>query len=75
MGLFTKKESMSISIPDMSCGHCEAKVTAALKGVKDVTAMKIDLPGKKATLTINSGLNFEVVNEALSKAGYPAQLV
>ncbi len=77
MGLFGSKPSMIISIPNMNCGHCEAKVSNALKALEGVGKFSVDLPGKKVNLTLKPGkeLGFDAINEALSAAGYPAEQV
>lgn len=40
----------TISIEGMSCQHCVNTVTAALQAVAGVTAVTVDLAGKKATV-------------------------
>lgn len=73
MGLFSKSETLDVTIPDMNCGHCEAKVTKALGTVPGVGKIKVDLPGKKVQISVKEGTGFDVINQALTAAGYPGE--
>jgi copper chaperone len=56
-------------LPDMSCGHCRAAVTEAVKEVDAQAEVTVDLAQK--TATVHSGLSREQLASALSEAGYP----
>jgi copper chaperone len=60
----------TLSIPDMSCGHCKAAVTSALTSVPGVVAVDIDLEGRSALVEGNAAL--ATLLAALDLAGYPA---
>jgi P-type Cu+ transporter len=75
MGLFGSKKSVEYRVPDMNCGHCEAKVTAALAGVSGVKKV-VATSGDKRLVIEYSGEtapNLATVNGVLEPAGYPAQ--
>jgi copper chaperone len=55
------------SVPDMSCGHCTARVEEALKPLG--TAIVVDLDAKKARL--DSEKPVPEILAALEEAGYP----
>ncbi len=59
-----------LSIPDMSCDHCRAAVTAALAAVPGVASVEVDLGRLTAEVTGDSSL--ADLLSALDKAGYPA---
>jgi copper chaperone len=59
-----------LSIPAMSCGHCEAAVTAALTGLPGVVTVEVDLAGR--TARVEGGAPLGSLLSALSAAGYPA---
>lgn len=63
---------VNLSIPDMSCGHCKAAVTAALTSVTGVTKVEVDLDGRAARVEGDAALAALV--SALDQAGYPATL-
>jgi copper chaperone len=57
------------TLPDMSCGHCVAAITEALKVVDAQASVNIDLPAK--TAQVNSAQSRDILAAALSEAGYP----
>ena len=63
---------MKFSVPDMSCGHCVATVTKAIKTLDAAAEVKVDLAGK--TVTVDSSLPAPAVAKALEDAGYPAKV-
>ncbi len=60
----------TLSIPDMSCGHCKATVEATLAGVPGVAAVRVDLAARK--VAIEGPANVPALLAALDLAGYPA---
>ncbi len=62
----------TLSIPDMSCGHCKATVERALGEVPGVGTVTIDLAARAATVTGPADL--APLLAALDAAGYPASL-
>ena len=59
-------------IPDMSCGHCVATVTKAIKSADPDAVAEVDLI--KRTATVSSRLDSHDIVAALDDAGYPATL-
>ena len=57
-----------MNIEGMSCMHCAARVEKALNAL-GVTA-KVDLEGKKATVTLDSPVSDEALKKAVEDAGY-----
>jgi copper chaperone len=60
---------MRFSVPDMTCGHCVATVTKAIKTLDPAAEVKVDLAGK--TVTVGSSSPAPAVAKALEDAGYP----
>ncbi len=56
-------------LPDMSCGHCRAAVTEAVKEVDAAAEVAVDLTEK--TVRVESALSREQLAGALTEAGYP----
>lgn len=56
-------------LPDMSCGHCLAAVTAAVKEADGQADVKVELAQR--TVKVESGLSREALADVLSEAGYP----
>jgi len=55
-------------IPDMTCGHCSAAVTQALRALDEQARIEIDLPSHQ--LRVESSRSREQLVAALSAAGY-----
>ena len=76
MGLFGKnKNQMQLSVPEMSCGHCEAKIRNLLGELPEVTEVKADSRNKVATLVLNDDMrpSIEAISAALADSGYTAE--
>lgn len=59
-----------LSLPDMTCGHCEKRVSDALNG--KVASFAIDLPSHQVTVETD---DLPSVIALLDEAGYDAQEV
>ena len=57
------------TLPDMSCGHCVAAITEALKAADAQARVEIDREAR--TAEVNSTLPRETLAAALTEAGYP----
>jgi copper chaperone len=57
------------NLPDMSCGHCVAAVTEALKDADARAGIQVDLASR--TAQVDSTLPRETLAAALAEAGYP----
>ncbi len=71
MGIFTKKSKdpkTILSIPAMSCGHCEKTITDILLQIDGVESVKADASRKEAVVT--GSASFETLKEALSATAY-----
>ena len=76
MGLFSKSGNSTVeyTIPNMACGHCEAKVKSALEGMESVK--KVDASSKTKLATIHydgDAPTLDAVNSALETSGYFAE--
>ncbi len=58
-----------LSIEGMSCGHCVAHVTSALKGVHGVTSVHVDLATKSAAVE-GDALDDALLTAAVDEVGY-----
>lgn len=56
-------------LPDMSCGHCVAAITQALKAADAQAGVQIDLAAR--TAEVDSALPREALAAVLAEAGYP----
>jgi len=61
---------MKFNVPDMSCGHCVATITKAVKALDPAADVTADLVGK--TVTVETAAPAAAVARALDDAGYPS---
>jgi copper chaperone len=60
---------IEFQIPNMTCGHCAARVTQAIRTVAPEARMEFDLAAHRVTLDADEAR--ETLAEALTEAGYP----
>ncbi len=60
---------MTFNLPDMTCGHCVATVTKAIKTLDSTAEVKADLARK--TVSVETSAPAGAVSKALEDAGYP----
>ncbi len=60
-----------IDITGMTCAHCSSRVEKALNGLDGVEA-KVNLKKNQATVTLADNITDDMLNAAISEAGYKA---
>ena len=63
----------TLSIPDMTCGHCRASVETALSALPGAGAISVDLPTRQASVA--GDLPAATLLAALDEIGFPATVV
>lgn len=63
----------TLTVPDMTCGHCKASVESALNALPDAGAVTVDLAAK--TVTTTGTAPAAALLKALDEVGFPATLV
>jgi copper chaperone len=58
-----------LSVPGMTCGHCEAAVASEVGAVAGVTAVEVDLETKQVVVR-GENLDREAVVAAIDEAGF-----
>ena len=64
-------ETVTYTVPGMSCGHCKAAVTEEVSAVAGVDAVDVDLETKLVTIS-GTGLDDARLRAAIEEAGYEA---
>ncbi|GIW06571.1 MAG: hypothetical protein KatS3mg060_1376 [Dehalococcoidia bacterium] len=65
-----------LSVPDISCEHCERAITEALTAQPGVEAVKVDIPAKTVLLQYDeSKLSLDRVRDVLAEEEYPVAAV
>ncbi|HAT89050.1 MAG TPA: heavy metal translocating P-type ATPase [Roseburia sp.] len=60
----------TLSIEGMMCGHCQATVEKALKGVPGVSEVVVSLEDKNAVVTAEESVSADALKAAVVDAGY-----
>ena len=63
----------TVSIPDISCGHCLATVKREASEIPGVTSVEGDVATKQVTIKWDAPAQWEQIEAALKEAGYPPQ--
>ena len=65
-----------LSIPDISCGHCQATITNALTPLDGVQAVNVDIPTRKVTVEYDpTVVGVDRMKEVLAEEDYPVESV
>jgi copper chaperone len=64
-------ETITYSVPDVHCAHCEKAITEEVSAVEGVESVVVDLEAKRVTIA-GSGLNDAKLRAAIDEAGYEA---
>jgi len=62
-------ETLTLSVPGMTCGHCEASVKKEVGAVSGVTDVDVDLDTKDVVIT-GSDLDRDAIVVAIDEAGF-----
>jgi copper chaperone len=67
--------NVKLRVTGMTCGHCQAKVEQALKGVGGVYSAIIDLPDGEAEVDFDDdSVTTDQLLAAVARAGYRAKV-
>lgn len=64
-------ETFTYSVPGVSCGHCQAAITAEVTGVDGVDSVDVDLDTKLVRIS-GENLDDAALVAAIDEAGYDA---
>ncbi|MFC7395361.1 copper chaperone CopZ [Scopulibacillus cellulosilyticus] len=64
-------ENTTLNVQGMTCGHCEAAVTSALKELNGVSDVKVHLSEGKVDVSFDSSkVSIDQMKEAIEDQGY-----
>jgi copper chaperone len=61
--------TLTYSVPDVSCAHCQAAITSEVSTVTGVESVEVDLDAKTVTIT-GEPLDEQAIVAAIDEAGY-----
>lgn len=59
---------IELTVKDMTCGHCAATITGAVKALDPMATCDVDLAAKR--VRVESALSAERVRAAIERAGF-----
>lgn len=62
-------QTLTLSVPGMTCGHCEAAVKQEVGALAGVAAVDVDLDSKDVVVT-GSELDRDAIVAAIDEAGF-----
>lgn len=62
-------QTVTYSVPGVSCEHCRAAISKEVSAVDGVTAVAVDLERKVVTVA-GDGVSDRAVRDAIDEAGY-----
>ncbi|MEO6651512.1 MAG: heavy-metal-associated domain-containing protein [Ilumatobacteraceae bacterium] len=62
-------KTLTLSVPGMTCGHCEAAVKEEVGAVPGVTAVDVDLDSKDVAVS-GTDLDRDAIVAAIDEAGF-----
>jgi copper chaperone len=62
-------QTLTYSVPGISCGHCRTAIATEVSAVPGVSAVDVDLAGKVVAVT-GAGVDDVAVRDAIDEAGY-----
>jgi copper chaperone len=61
-------QSITLSVPGISCGHCVAAITDEVKAIAGVEQVEVSIDAK--TVTVTGAVDAAAVEAAIIEAGY-----
>ena len=66
----------TLSVPDISCEHCERAIKGALEPLPGVQLVNVDIPAKKVRVEFDEGrVDIEKIKAAVEDEEYPVASV
>ncbi|MCC7367252.1 MAG: heavy-metal-associated domain-containing protein [Chloroflexi bacterium] len=63
-----------LSVPTISCHHCEKTITEALTPLTGVSSVRVDIPSKQVTVDYDaSATGVEQFKDVLAEEDYPVE--
>ena len=67
-------EHVTVTAPDISCGHCVASVKEAVGALAGVASVEADVDTKRVDIDFDPGrVSLAQIEAALDEAGYPVR--
>ena len=67
------QKTTTVTAPEIVCGGCANSIKKAFGNVEGVSAVEVDVPGKKVTVNHSERVSRDEIVEVLDRAGYSAE--
>ncbi|KFN89955.1 heavy-metal-associated domain-containing protein [Tetragenococcus muriaticus] len=68
--------TVTYSVPDMSCAHCKARIESEVNKLTGIQNANVDVDDKRLTVSFdNNTLQEDSIVDAVNEAGYTAEKV
>jgi copper chaperone len=65
-----------LSVPDISCEHCERTITNALTPVPGIREVRVDIPGRQVHVAYDdAAVDVDRMKEILQEEEYPVESI
>jgi len=65
-----------LTVPDISCEHCEHTITQVLSPVEGVSSVRVDIPTKQVHVDYDAGrVDVDQMKAILAEEDYPVESV
>ena len=72
MGYTARMTTKLLTVPDISCSHCEHAITRALQPLAGVESVQVDIPGRLVTVVYDEQrIGIERIKGVLAEEDYP----
>lgn len=68
-----KMAQATLTVPNISCGHCVSAIESELSEMNGITAVKADAQSKTVTVEWNAPASMESIRATLQEINYPAE--
>lgn len=72
MNASSESNTIELSVPGMTCGHCESAVKAEVGAVPGVSSVEVDLETKIVSV-VGADLDRDRLVEAIDEAGFDVE--
>ncbi len=62
--------TLTLSVPDISCGHCKASIEGALQPLDGVTSATVDIEARNVAVSFDAPATLDSVIATIEEQGY-----
>lgn len=67
-------QTIRLHAPDITCSHCERTILKALKPLRGIQEVKVDIPSRDIQVSFDrSQIDTSTIAQVLEEQGYPVQ--